>query len=324
MTTSATVGCAFWDEHYHISEDPSFWMAHPVCRKAINQRVSGTDDTYPLDYLYAAVGSPRFGKALSLGCGTGRLERSMARLGIAAEIHAVDGSRVSIELATAKAAEEGLTSIHYRQADLNQLRLPRRCYDAVVFHQSLHHVSSVEKLLGRVVLSLKPDGFLFLDEWTGPSRSEWHVRKLVSAQASFAAVPQEWRRWPECRPPIEAEDPSEAVRSSAILPTVHRLFSVLRERSYGGQLVALLLPQIARENVSDTDLDQLLTTWLRAEDQELTADGAAGVYTAVVARPRSGLGLFWGSAVNLGVRALLAFHYRVLPRFTGRTQEPPV
>jgi SAM-dependent methyltransferase len=294
-------------------------MAHPICRKAINQRVSGTAETYPLDHLYEAIGSPRFDKALSLGCGTGRLERSMARLGIAAEIDAVDGSRVSIELAREKAAKEGLTGIHYRQADLNQLRLPRRCYDAVVFHQSLHHVSSVEKLLGRVVLSLKSDGLLFLDEWTGPSRSEWDVSKLARAQAAFAAVPPEWRKWSECRPPIEVDDPSEAVRSSAILPTVHRLFSVLRERSYGGQLVALLLPQIARENVPDTDLDQLMTTWLRAEDQELTRNGASGVYTALVARPRSGFGLYVALAVNLGVRAQLTFRYRVLPRLNPPT-----
>ena len=85
----------------------------------------------------------------------------MSRLGIAAEVDAIDGSSVSIDIAREKASEEGLENIHYRVADLNRVRLPRGLYDAVVFHQSLHHVTSVEKLLERVRASLKPDGLLF-------------------------------------------------------------------------------------------------------------------------------------------------------------------
>src|SRR3954467_9069560 len=114
---AAKVGCDFWDGHHHISEDREFWLAHPSCRAVVNRRVSGRADAYPLDHLYASAGTPRFRKALSLGCGTGRLERAMARYGVADEIDAIDGSPVSIGIARQKALEEGLMTIHYQVAD---------------------------------------------------------------------------------------------------------------------------------------------------------------------------------------------------------------
>ncbi len=311
--SSTSPGCGFWDRHHHISEDPDFWMAHPSCREAINRRVSGDGSTYPLDHLYAFAGRPRFRRALSLGCGTGRLERQMARLGIAGEIDAIDGSAVSIDIARAKASEESLPSIRYRVADLNNVRLPRRAYDAVVFHQSLHHVNSVEKLLERVLASLTPDGLLFLDEWTGPSRFEWNAAKLAQAGSLFAKLPGPWRKWAELRAPIEAEDPTEAVRSSAILPSVRRLFSIRLERAYGGQLVSVLLPQLERSRIPPSELDATLAGWLAIEDADLGRDPSSSYYTAILACPRRGLGQMAARAASLAVRLRQALRYRVLP-----------
>lgn len=310
---AATVGCEFWDRHHHISEDADFWMAHPGCREAINRRVSGALGAYPLDHLYATSGRPQFRRALSLGCGAGRLERAMARLGIAAEMDAVDGSAVSIDIARQNASEEGLLNIHYRVADLNRVRLPRGLYDAVVFHQSLHHVGSVEKLLERVHASLKPNGLLFLDEWTGPSRFEWNQARLARASSLFASIPARWRKWPELRAPIEVNDPSEAIRSSAILPAVHRLFDVLLERPYGGHLVSVLLPQIERSSLPPSDLDAMISEWLGIEDADLERDPGSSYYTAILAAPRTGAASFAARLTSLAVRARLAFRYRVLP-----------
>ncbi len=309
MTTSSE----FWDRHHHISEDGDFWMAHPICREAINRRIAGEVGAYPLDHLYAVAGMPRFEKALSLGCGTGRVERAMARLGIAAQIDAVDGSSVSIGIARQKALDEGHSTIHYEVADLNQVRLPRGVYDAVVFHQSLHHVSSVEKLLERVLASLKPDGLLLLDEWVGPSRVEWNEQMLAPARSLFAAVPAPWRKWSELRAPIEQDDPSEAVRSSAILPAVRRLFSVRVTRPYGGNLVAVLLPQLERSAMTPTDLDELISKWLAIEDGNLERDPDASYYMAILAAPRSGAGRVAGRLSSLAVRARLAIRHRVMP-----------
>jgi SAM-dependent methyltransferase len=236
----------------------------------------------------------------------------MARHGVADKIDAIDGSPFSIGIARQKAREEGLTIIHYQVADLNRVRLSRRAYDAVIFHASLHHVASVERLLERVLVSLKSGGLLFLDEWTGPSRFEWSEGKLAQASALFAEVRPEWRKWPELRPPIEESDPSEAVRSSAILPAVHRLFSIRRERPYGGHLVSILLPQLERSLIPPGELDTMISRWLMIEDADLERDPSSSYHTALLASPREGLGRIAGRWVSVAVRARLAFRYRVL------------
>src|SRR5438105_1030578 len=79
-------------------------------------------------------------------------------------------------------------------------------YDAVFFHQSLHHVRSIEKLLVRVERALARDGLLFLDEWTGPSRREWTNERLAKLRRIYADLPQEWRRFPILQKPLEIND----------------------------------------------------------------------------------------------------------------------
>jgi SAM-dependent methyltransferase len=305
-------GCAFWDRHHHISENPDFWMAHPACREAINFRVSGDPGVWPLDFLHAAAGRPRFERLLSLGCGTGRLERAVRRLGIAEEVEGVDGSAVSIDLARQAARSEGLSGIEYRVADLDRLELARARYDAVVFHASLHHVASVERLLQRVRRALRTPGFLFLDEWTGPSRSEWNDGNLERPRELFARLPAAWRRWPQLRPPIEENDPSEAVRSSAILPALRRLFRLEVEKPYGGQIISILLPQVAREAVPADALEALVAGWLALETAELDRNPASSYHAAILARPRRGIAAVPGEAVTFAVRARLAMRHRVL------------
>jgi ubiquinone/menaquinone biosynthesis C-methylase UbiE len=59
--------------------------------------------------------------------------------------------------------------IRYFAADFNRCNLPRRAYDAVFFHQSLHHVAYVERLFAQVWRTLKPSGLLYLDEYIGSS-----------------------------------------------------------------------------------------------------------------------------------------------------------
>ena len=158
-------------------------MAHPLCREAINVRVSGSPSKWPLDFLYERAGSPRFERLLSLGCGTGRVERAVRRLGIAREAVGIDASSVSLDIARRQADEEGLTGIVYEAADLNGLSLRGRHFDAIVFHQSLHHVEAVERLMAEVRRCLAPDGLLFLEEWTGPSRSDWTDALLARSRA---------------------------------------------------------------------------------------------------------------------------------------------
>ena len=283
---------SFWDHNHHVSRNPDFWMAHPFCRAAINRRVCGDPFIWPFEaFGLAFVRGPR-ARALSLGCGTGELERAARQMKMTVEIDAVDASETSLQIARKKAHEGGLEGIEYRRADLNEATFPRRHYDLAFFHQSLHHVTSIEKLLARVSRSLVANGLLYLEEWTGPSRDEWDDSRLARAGDLFARLPPEWRRWPTLRAPVEVNDPSEAIRSSAILPAVRRCLRVIVERPYGGHLVSVILPQLARERIPRAQLDDLVARWLVIEDEDLARDPACSFHTALVARPRTGVGGF--------------------------------
>jgi hypothetical protein len=41
----------YWDANREKTRDPAFWMAHPLCREAINYRVSGSPREWPLDWF---------------------------------------------------------------------------------------------------------------------------------------------------------------------------------------------------------------------------------------------------------------------------------
>lgn len=296
---------AFWDLNPHLSEDPTFWMAHPLCREAVNSRVSGDSGTWPLDFLYSRAGSPRFDRMLSLGCGTGRVERAIRRLGISEHVEGIDASAVSIRIARQKALEEGLDQIDYSIADLDVLSLRGRSFGAIVFHESLHHVRAVEHLMAEVRRALLPGGLLFLEEWTGPSRTEWTEDRLSPLRALFSEVPLKWRKWPDLRAPIEHDDPTEAVRSSAIRPTVRRLFHVIEDRPLGGQIVSVLLPQIQRTDMTESEVDGLVSRWLSLEALDLASNPDSSFYNAILASPRAGFGSI-GALMRNSVRAFAA------------------
>ena len=314
MASDDEAAHAFWDEHHHVAEDPDYWMAHPLCREAINRRVSGDPHVWPLD-AFAGFAGRRLGRTLSLGCGLGSLERAARRINLCETIEGVDGSPASLAQARDRARDEGLDGITYTRANLNELSLPRGTYDAVFFHQSLHHVRSVEKLLARVARALAPEGLLYLDEWTGPSRTDWTWPRLTRARALYAELPREWRLWPELRFPIEEDDPSECVRSSAILPTVRRLFHVTAFRPYGGHLVAVLMSQLDRPRIPPAELDARIRQWLAEEDEDLVRAPEQSYYAVLAARPRRGIGAAWAEAANYGVRLGLAARYRIPAAF---------
>src|SRR5262249_42930436 len=138
----------------------------------------------------------------------------------------------------------------------------------------------------------------------------------------FSDIPFEWKRWPRLQPPVELNDPSEAIRSSAILPAVRRLFSIIEERPYGGQLVSVILPQLDRSRVPPAELDRLILDWLSPEDDELRHPLERIHRPAILASSRRGVALLAGKSRGFAVRVGLAMRYRLLPALRLRYPTP--
>lgn len=272
----------FWDREVDAPVHVS-WMANDEVRRYINRSISGDEALWPFDWIQGTIPGP-FPRALSIGCGTGVVERDLVRRGVCLEIDAFDGSIRSLEEARREAAKEGYEGrIRYFAADFNATALPRERYDLVVVHQALHHVAELELLFAAIMRTLKPEGLLVFDEYVGPSRFDWRLSMLPPYRAIYDALPAKARIQPELLMPIQADDPSEAFRSSEIMSTLSIGFDIVERRDYGGNLLSVLFPAIDWRFAPDTLVGEII-----AREQQLLREGEPSFHTMVIARPRRG------------------------------------
>ena len=274
----------FWDDGATGEPENHFWGAQPLVRRAINRRVTGDPNRWPMEWFAERFAARPFEIGLSVGCGTGALERDALAKGICRSIDGLDFSAESVSQAR-RLAEAGRLqhALRYRVADVHRLELPENRYDVVFFHGSLHHVRSVEEVLARVRQSLKPGGLLYVDEYMGPSRSEWAPEEWAFARAAFLAVPDEIRNRRELAVPLPLDDPLESIRSSAIHPALHDLFDVQEDRPYGGNVLWFVFPCLDMARLRE-DRTGVLSRLIRLEDHLLENGWVRSYFRVVVAR----------------------------------------
>ncbi len=131
--------------------------------------------------------------------------------------------------------------------------------------------------------ALKPGGLIFLDEYMGPSRSEWSDAQWGFARSAFDALPAELKNRSELAIPLPMDDPSESIRSSAILPAAKRLFEILEDRPYGGNILWFVFPcmDIGRLREDETGV---LSRLIALEDHLLERGWVESYFRVLVGR----------------------------------------
>ncbi|HVT15528.1 MAG TPA: methyltransferase domain-containing protein [Thermoanaerobaculia bacterium] len=260
------------------------WLREPVVRRYVNEAVTGSSECWPMEWLRDLMPAT-LERVVSLGCGDGALERDIRRKAISRFVLGIDLSAEALVLARDNARAEGLDGIEYERQDLNDLVLAAGAFDAAFFHQALHHVENLAGCLAMVAASLKPQGILYLDEYIGPSRSEWRRRLIAEADAIYQGLPSCVRRRRRLAMPVDWRDPSEATRSSHILTALEARFSIAMRRDYGGTFLSVTYPHLDFSRVSPTERDELLAKIIDAERAHLEAGGQS-YYAVLVARPK--------------------------------------
>ncbi len=274
----------FWDAGAPGEPEDRYWGSQPLVRRAINRRVTGDPNRWPMEWFAERYVPAALPLGLSIGCGTGLLERDVITKGICDRAEGVDFSPEAIAEARRSAEESGLARrLGYRVEDINAIRLPAARYDIVFFHGSLHHIRNVEPVLEEVRRALKPGGLLFLDEYMGPSRSEWTDAIWGFAKSAFDTLAPELKNRPQLAVPLPMDDPSESVRSSAIHPAARRLFEILEDRPYGGNILWFVFPclDIARLREDQTGA---LSRLIALEDHLLERGWVDSYFRVIVAR----------------------------------------
>ena len=263
----------YWDHVHHHTDTSEIWMAHPLVRGAINRRVSGDPKVWPITALAQSLGGRRFQNAVSIGCGTGGLERSLLAEKVVDGITGIDASENALQEARKLAPD-----VRYVATDARTFLRGKR-FDAIFFHQSLHHFDRLDDLMALVASALTPAGLLYLDEYVGPSRNEWNVLRLLKPNWVYRRLPRGTRRAKIVRAPINRDDPTEAIQSSKIVRALEARFRIMLRRDYGGNLLALLYPNMQRKSPRfDEAIRHLI-----AEEDRMLSKGARSFYSVIVA-----------------------------------------
>tara|TARA_B100000029_G_scaffold397508_1_gene395804 strand:- start:1225 stop:2199 length:975 start_codon:yes stop_codon:yes gene_type:complete len=254
-----------WD---NSDNPPINWWAIPQVRARWNQLISNNSSIKYQDYFIEKyLKNKKQLILLSPGCGTAEKEMEYAKYHQFKLIECFDMSSKRIGAAKNNAIKKNLTNMTFSINDLDKFKFKKNYYDIIVFDMILHHIKDIEGLLIKVQASLKASGLLMINEYVGPNRFQYNKEQLNEANKLLKKIPKKFRKlWNSktvknkiYKPGILRmflSDPSEAINSEAIIPTLNKMFSVVEERPYGGNIIHLLLKDIAHNfltNNSETN-----------------------------------------------------------------------
>jgi len=290
------------DDNYDFSSKV-YWLAIPEVHRRYSTKLSGDPQGSWKSYCCDKYLSNRLPvkRMAVVGCGNGRLDRGLASLNAFVDCDAFDISDRAIEFARTEAENLGISNIHYIHADIEDYQFPINHYDAVWFKGSLHHIKQLEHVCQGLARSLTKDGFLFIEEYVGPIRFALTDRQKEVLNAVFALIPKKYRKSffrdysgllqnqvsiPNPQQ-VKKVDPSEAVRSSDILPVLSQYFDIVEQRELGGTLLHFLLHGIAGNFVEeDPDSMKVLQLLFSIEDVLIEVGDLNSDFISIAANPK--------------------------------------
>lgn len=259
---------AWWsaEAEKRVSEESprTDWSSSPLIDQIINKRVTGVETRNWLGWFKERYLKKPADLGLSIGCGTGLLERDALDQSLCRRMEGVDIAPRALEIARESAVGLPVT---YRQVDLESETFPPDKYDIIFSAGALHHINRLDFCVEQLHSCLKEDGLLVLNEYVGPCRFQWEAKQLKLAFEVYGFLPRRYRfdylvrgtvdcpRRPEICSMV-VNDPSEAVRSSEMLGVLERYFERIDRRDIGGTLLNPVLSGILENFDEEDDLDR--------------------------------------------------------------------
>lgn len=270
---------SFWEDNPHAAQE-SQWTSDPFIAATIYSRISnGESEGHWIGWLFEKFRSERsFGRMLSIGCGVGDHEVAMGRLNPEATVEAFDFSAASVEIASQKARDEGLSNVRFFQGDFNVIELEPDAFDLVLCSGSLHHVRELEHLLGQVRRALTPGGMFIVNEYVGDCYNIYGDEQVALLTSILGGLPPSLRHAASYPiPTIEQvfdRDPTEGVRAKLIPDFLRIYFENVDERRLGGAVLHPIFPFINVDAFrAQPDFHRAYMNLLIELDGHLIADG---------------------------------------------------
>ena len=244
-----------------------YWNDYAIVRDELNRRATGHATTTWHEH-FSALTQPKFRKALILNCGNGWVERDMFDRGMFHEAVAFDASA---NLLTQAEDNRGERPIQYRRIDANEISLEAlgRGYDLVVNYAACHHVGRLFKFMKIIAQALVPTGIMVNWDYVGPDRNQYPYEMWEQVSYCNDRLPTAARAnliYPHL-PTMLATDPSEAIRSSYILPAFHQYFNISYQAMLGGAIAYPLITHNSALAKMDISQSRPIIEHLISEDE---------------------------------------------------------
>jgi ubiquinone/menaquinone biosynthesis C-methylase UbiE len=137
--------------------------------------------------LHSDVAYPAGSKVLEAGCGVGAQTVALAKNSLASDFTSIDISTESLERAQALVESEGMTNVHFRQADVMDMPFDDGSFDHVFVCFLLEHLQDPPGALAEMMRVLKKGGTITAIEGDHGS-CFWHPETPESRQAWNAMI----------------------------------------------------------------------------------------------------------------------------------------
>lgn len=264
---SCGISCSLEYDHYK----DQYWNDLDLVQYYINENATGKKGViWQEDILTRFKNFVPFKNVLIIGCGNGWVERQLHDLKIGLHFDAFDISEKYLNTAKSLTGNRDIT---YFKADINNLEnFPASKYDAIFNVGVLHHAFRLSRAVWMLSRALKPDGLIFNFDYIGPSRNQYSDVQLGIMQEIMSHLPKRFRSKHRLRPKIESfkDEPTEAVHSDLVKPTVERFFDIIYERDLnGGVAYQILWNNIEEFKKNDREANETLEFLLK-KDAEYT------------------------------------------------------
>ena len=261
-----------------------YWNDLDRVVRTLNERATGDPELTWMEHLRDNYGP--FRHALVLNCGNGWVERDLVAKGVVASAVGVDVSDELLDQARREAAAADLP-LTYVQLDTNVADFPDEDFDLVVNHAAMHHVAYIDRVTRRICQLLAPDGVFVSWDYVGPHRNQYTAVQWEHAWTANLGLAPELRqemRYPHM-PTMLVGDPTEAVHSELIVPTIQRYFRIEHHARLGGGVAYLLLTHNdAIQGRSQDDVDDAVQAVMTADAALTDAAPDTTLFAYIVAR----------------------------------------
>jgi 2-polyprenyl-3-methyl-5-hydroxy-6-metoxy-1,4-benzoquinol methylase len=230
---------------------------------------------------------------LSIGCGTGSHEIKFGLTGAFKTIIGLDIATGPINYAIKTAENLNLKNVEFVESTFENYQSDVK-FDIVLFHASLHHFSNIRSVLDKTNSLLAANGRVIIHEYVGPNRFQFSKERMNNINMALSKIPIHYTKRqfsnvykkkvyvPGLLRMIVA-DPSEACNSEVIVRKLHEKFECLEEKKMGGDILHLLLKDIAHNfNPETTEATATLKYLFDFEDDYMKSktytDFMFGIY----------------------------------------------